>query len=82
MIKNLNVKVKIIHREAIKVNFGSRQAALDEEYDDFPSNCVNGYGVVYPFTGIRGDAKALWKQIKNNTKKDQIRLVKAATPKE
>ena len=32
MIEESKVKVKILHREDIKVNFGSRAAAVEEEY--------------------------------------------------
>jgi len=62
------------------VHYGKKETAIADGYTEFSSKCVNGYGVVHPFTGIRGDAKQLWRNIRNNTKKNNICLVKCPEP--
>eukprot|EP00356_Strombidium_inclinatum_P015727 CAMPEP_0170496556 /NCGR_PEP_ID=MMETSP0208-20121228/22081_1 /TAXON_ID=197538 /ORGANISM="Strombidium inclinatum, Strain S3" /LENGTH=246 /DNA_ID=CAMNT_0010773141 /DNA_START=1486 /DNA_END=2229 /DNA_ORIENTATION=- len=54
-----------------------RAAAHQDLYYDFDSHLdLSKGGIVYPFTGIRGDAKELWQRIKNGNEK-HIELIRA-----
>ena len=48
-------------------------------YNNFTKNCINSKGIIYPFTGLRGDAKQLWRQIKIMKNESRVELVKANT---
>ena len=51
-------------------------------YQDYKQlNYSNKNGFLYSFTGLRGDAKRMYKGIMNGTEK-RVRLVKAAKPKD
>ena len=55
-----DIKVKIVHRSPIKVYYSSKANAKLDNYTDYSPFCVNTKGVIHPFSGLRGDAKALW----------------------
>ena len=56
--------------------------AQAEGYADFKGlQYSNKNGFLYSFTGLRGDAKRLYKAIKNGSE-TRVRLVKALTPAE
>lgn len=56
--------------------------AQAEGYADFKGlQYSNKNGFLYSFTGLRGDAKRLYKAIKNGSE-TRVRLVKAMTPAE
>jgi hypothetical protein len=58
--------VQIIYKNQIKVHYSNEQEAQADLYRDYDQRLdLSKGGIVYPFTGIRGDAKELWKQIKN-----------------
>lgn len=53
--------VTIVYRNCIKVHFSTAQEAAKVMYSDYDKNLdLSKGGIVYPFTGIRGDAKELW----------------------
>lgn len=59
--------ITIIHKSYVKVFYGTKQDADADKYFDYcggpiPVNKLTGQ--LHPFGGIRGDAKALWKQIR------------------
>lgn len=59
-------KVQIIFRKQIKVHYSSLADAQSANYSEYDRNLdLSKGGIVYPFTGIRGDAKELWNKIKN-----------------
>ena len=60
----LGCNVHIIHRGKIKVYYKSREDAILDGYWDFTSDDVNKKGVVFPFIGLRGDAKELYWAVK------------------
>lgn len=56
--------VTIVYRKQIKVHFSNVQQAAQEQYSSFdPKLDLSQGGIVYPFTGIRGDSKDLWMRI-------------------
>ena len=56
--------VAIVYRKQIKVHFSTIQQAAQELYQSFdPKLDLSQGGIVYPFTGIRGDAKDLWMRV-------------------
>lgn len=57
------------------------QAQQDKYYDFDPKLDVSKGGIVYPFTGLRGDAKELYRKIKRN-QEDRVLLVRADTVEE
>lgn len=72
-----HIKIKIIYRGDIKVNYKSKEEALMDGYTNFTQNCVNSKGNIYPFTGIRGDAKQLWRRVRILKSEDRVEFVKA-----
>lgn len=72
--------VKILYRDRIKVFYSKVKDAEFDGYTDFKSLCFsNKNGFLYSFTGLRGDAKRLYKRIMKGEEK-RIQLVKAETP--
>jgi hypothetical protein len=39
------------------VYYKNKEAADVDGYRDYPDKCVNKNGIIYPFLGLRGDAK-------------------------
>jgi len=62
------------HREKIRLSFNSKEAAIKAGYDDYDESAISSSGVIYPFAGLRGDAKELFLNIKNG-KETRISLV-------
>ena len=72
--------ITILYRDRIRVFYSRVQQARAEGYSEFkPLQFSNKNGFLYSFTGLRGDAKRLYKAIKNGSEK-RVRLVKAPTP--
>lgn len=64
----------ILHRSSIKVFYGTKKDADSDNYVDI--GVVNKTtGQIHPFAGLRGDAKELWREIKNG-RETRVRLVK------
>jgi len=56
--------IKILYRDKIKVFYGQVKTAEFDGYTDFRQmNFSNKNGYLYSFTGLRGDAKKLYKQV-------------------
>ena len=70
--------ITIIYRDKIRVFYKTAQKALQDGYQDFNQHALEGR-YVYPYSGLRGDAKALYKNIKSGAEK-RITLVRAAHP--
>ena len=74
--------IKIIYRDRIRVFYGTVKAALADGYKDFNEQIFsNKNGFVYSYTGLRGDSKFLYKEIKKGIEK-RVQLVKAVTPED
>jgi hypothetical protein len=62
-----------LHRSAIRVFYATKKEADADGYADI--GLVNRFtGQIHPFGGLRGDAKALWRDIKMS-KETRVRLV-------
>ena len=72
-----DIEVLILYRDHIKVHYPSEKDALDDNYTIYEKkDAVNKNGNVYPFIGLRGDAKELYRNIiKGN--ENRVKLVKA-----
>lgn len=72
-----NLEIVIIYRDHIKVYYSTEREALNDGYNIYdPSKAVNKNSNVYPFIGIRGDAKELYRSIVSGKEK-RVSLVKA-----
>ena len=72
--------IKIIYRDRIKVFYSWVKDAEYDGYTDFKQHSYsNKNGFLYSFTGLRGDAKRLYKKIVKGEEK-RVQLVKAETP--
>ncbi|CDW84955.1 UNKNOWN [Stylonychia lemnae] len=70
-------KVQILYRDKIKVYYSSVIMAQTDNYNDYDSKLdVSKGGIVYPFTGIRGDAKELYRKISKGIE-NRITLIRA-----
>ena len=70
------IEISILYKDHIKVYYSSEKEALNDGYNIYnPKEAVNKNGNVYPFIGIRGDAKALYRSIVKN-KESRVKLVK------
>ena len=58
--------IKILYREQIKVFYSKVENAEQDGYTDYKSTVFsNKKGFLYSFTGLRGDARTLYKNIKS-----------------
>ena len=72
--------IKILYRDRIRVFYGTVNQAKNDGYTDFSESIFsNKNGFVYSYTGLRGDAKFLYKQVKRGDEK-RVELVKTPTP--
>jgi hypothetical protein len=70
-----DIEISILYRDHIKVYYHSEKEALNDGYNSFdPKRSVNKNGNVYPFIGIRGDAKDLYRKIVKGQEK-RVRLI-------
>lgn len=73
--------MKILYRDKIKVYYSSQAAAHGDEYYDGDNQgrlTTSSSGIVFPFTGIRGDAKELWRRARKG-QESRLQLVRADT---
>lgn len=57
--------IKILYRENIRVFYNKVQFAQQDGYKEYKQSVFsNKNGYLYSFTGLRGDAKTLYKSIK------------------
>jgi len=76
---DFTLQINIIFWDRIWVYYKSVQAAKDEGYEDYEYSGVTKKGVVYPFTGLWGDAKNLWKTLKIFKNEKRVWLLKLRT---
>ena len=71
-----------MYRDKIKVFYNQVRAAEADGYGEFKKTCfTNKSGYLYSFTGLRGDAKRLYKSITKGEEK-RVRLILAPTPED
>jgi lysine/ornithine N-monooxygenase len=76
---NSEVEILILYKDHIKVHYSSEQDAINDNYTVYEKkNAVNKNGNVYPFIGLRGDAKELYRNVTKGLEK-RIKLVKTET---
>lgn len=62
--------IKILYRDQIRVFYSRVQYAVQDGYSDYKQTVFsNKNGFLYSFTGLRGDARNLYKAIKKGTEK-------------
>jgi len=72
----------MLHREDIKVFYKKVQDAEKDGYKNYSkADFANDNGYLYSFTGLRGDAKDLYRDVMQGKEK-RLRLVKAMTVEE
>jgi lysine/ornithine N-monooxygenase len=72
----VDVNIKILYRDHIRVFYSTEQDAINDGYTCYNKReALNKQGRVYPFIGIRGDAKELYKKITRGEEK-RIQLTK------
>lgn len=57
-----NHSIYIVHRHEIKVFYACKRDADRDKYVSYEG--INKQGQIHPFSGLRGDAKALYKNIR------------------
>jgi len=68
--------ISIIYRENIRVYYPTEEEAFYDGYKDFDkSKAINKSGNVYPFIGIRGDSKELYRSIVKGREK-RVKLIR------
>ena len=74
--------IKILYRDRIKVFYSKVKDAEFDGYTDFKQiSFSNKNGFLYSFTGLRGDAKKLYKRVQRG-EENRIELIKAETSEE
>lgn len=72
--------IKILYRSKIRVFYNKVSAAAADGYNEYkPTVFSNKNGYLYSFTGLRGDAKKLYKSVVKGEEK-RVRLILAPTP--
>ena len=74
-----HIKIKILCKTDIKVNYKSIEEAAMDGYNNYNKGCLNSKGNIYPFTGIRGDSKQLWRNIKILKTENRVEFVRASS---
>jgi lysine/ornithine N-monooxygenase len=70
------IEIEILYKDLIKVYYHSEKDALNDGYNTYdPKKACNKNGNIYPFIGIRGDAKEIYRQIKQGKEK-RVKLIK------
>jgi uncharacterized protein (UPF0333 family) len=65
-----------LYRDKIKVFYNNKDEAKADNYFEFNDDeYANSNGYIYSYTGLRGDAKNLYRKIKNN-EETRVELVK------
>ena len=71
--------IKILYRENIRVFYSKVEFAQQDNYTEYnPTVFSNKKGFLYSFTGLRGDARTLYREIKSG-KESRVQLVKCPT---
>ena len=74
--------IKIVYRDRIRVFYGKVESAIADGYTDYDKNAFSAKrGFLYSFTGLRGDAKRLYRSIKAGDER-RVCLVRCPTEKE
>jgi lysine/ornithine N-monooxygenase len=72
----IDIEIKILYREHIRVFYPSEEDAIKDGYTCYDKKAaLNKQGRVYPFIGIRGDAKELYKKIIKG-EENRVKLIK------
>jgi hypothetical protein len=75
-----DISIKILYRDKIKVFYSTVNHAKQDGYKDFnPKLFSRNDGYLYSYTGLRGNAKALYKRVHSGTER-RIKLIQAVTP--
>lgn len=69
-------EIVLVHRSNVRLYYNSAAEAKKDSYFDFDDSCTSHSGRINPFSGLRGDAKLLYKQILSGTEK-RVQLCKA-----
>lgn len=73
--------ITLYHKSNIKVSYLSKEDAIKDNYTLFDSKSMNTKGRIYPFIGIRADAKELYRKYSNGLEK-RFKLIKYSSEKE
>ena len=74
-----DANIKVLFRDKIRLFYPTLEAAKEDNYRDFNERCFQKKtGYLYSYTGLRGNAKSLYKQIVAG-KEPRIKLVRAKT---
>lgn len=74
--------IQILYRDRIRVFYNSVQQAIDDDYTIYHKEWfTKKTGLLYGFTGLRGDAKDLYLKIAKGNE-PRVKLIKAETYKE
>jgi lysine/ornithine N-monooxygenase len=78
-LDNSKIEIEILYKNHIKVYYSSEREALNDGYNQYdPKKAVNKNGNVFPFIGIRGDAKELYRKIISG-KETRVKLLRCDT---
>lgn len=76
------IEINILYRDTIRVYYPSEEEATKENYTNYnPKEACNKQGRVYPFIGIRGDAKELYNKILRG-EESRVKLIHTPNNKE
>jgi hypothetical protein len=76
------IEISILYRDLIRVYYPSEEEAASENYTTYnPREACNKQGRVYPFIGIRGDAKDLYNKILRG-EESRVKLIHTPNNKE
>jgi IS1 family transposase len=71
-----DIEIEILYKDHVKVYYHSEKDAQNDGYNVYdPKKACNKNGNIYPFIGIRGDAKELYRRIVHGSEK-RVKLIK------
>lgn len=75
-----DLEIQILYRDKIRVFYNTCKAAADDGYTGYDKTLFpKPLGLLYGFTGLRGDAKDMYTDIRKG-KETRVKLVEAKTP--
>ena len=77
-----NGSIKILYRDKIKVFYNTVSEADADGYREYdPEQFHSKKGLLYAFTGLRGDAKKLYRNVVKG-KENRVRLIHSSVPED
>jgi len=77
-LQDSSIEIYILYRDQIRVFYTNEESAKSDNYNKYSKTDMNRKGNIFPFIGLRADAKKLYQDIIKGKEK-RIKLIKTKT---